>query len=222
MSSFCPHGQKRRTLPTCFAVHRRFSGGGRYWVGDDGDGVEAHQGTAVRRTSRLRVVLAGDRLGGLQWVRSRCVRTSSRTDTTGGAQSQTEPQAAEARQWRMARHAVVIAGGGPAGLMLGAELALAQVDVVIVERRATPDPGRSRAGVCTRAPSRCSISAVSPTGLSRRGRRGRSRDSAGSRWISAISRPAATMGSPCRRLRPSACWLPGSKSSGCRSRANVR
>ncbi len=46
----------------------------------------------------------------------------------------------------MARHAVVIAGGGPTGMMLAAELALAQVDVVIVERRATPDPDRSRAG----------------------------------------------------------------------------
>ena len=32
-------------------------------------------------------------------------------------------------------HAVVIAGGGPTGLMLGGELALAGVDVVIVERR---------------------------------------------------------------------------------------
>jgi len=46
----------------------------------------------------------------------------------------------------MARHAVVIAGGGPTGLMLAAELALGQVDVVIVERRATPDPDRARAG----------------------------------------------------------------------------
>ena len=46
----------------------------------------------------------------------------------------------------MAEHAVVIAGGGPTGLMLAAELALAQVDVVIVERRATADPDRSRAG----------------------------------------------------------------------------
>ena len=46
----------------------------------------------------------------------------------------------------MARHAVVIAGGGPTGLMLAAELALAQVDVVIVERRATADPDRGRAG----------------------------------------------------------------------------
>ena len=46
----------------------------------------------------------------------------------------------------MAEHAVVIAGGGPTGMMLAAELAPAQVDVVIVERRATPDPDRSRAG----------------------------------------------------------------------------
>ena len=32
-------------------------------------------------------------------------------------------------------HAVVIAGGGPTGLTLAAELALAGVDVAIVERR---------------------------------------------------------------------------------------
>jgi 2-polyprenyl-6-methoxyphenol hydroxylase-like FAD-dependent oxidoreductase len=35
----------------------------------------------------------------------------------------------------MTEHAVVIAGGGPTGLMLAAELALANVDVAIVERR---------------------------------------------------------------------------------------
>jgi 3-(3-hydroxy-phenyl)propionate hydroxylase len=46
----------------------------------------------------------------------------------------------------MAKHAVVIAGGGPTGMMLAAELALARVDIVIVERRATPDPDRARAG----------------------------------------------------------------------------
>ena len=44
------------------------------------------------------------------------------------------------------KHAVVIAGGGPTGMMLAAELAIAQVAVVIVERRATPDPNRSLAG----------------------------------------------------------------------------
>ncbi len=44
------------------------------------------------------------------------------------------------------QHAVVIVGGGPTGLMLAAELALAQVDVAIVERRASQavDGSRSR------------------------------------------------------------------------------
>ena len=43
-------------------------------------------------------------------------------------------------------HAVVIAGGGPTGLMLAAELTLAGVDVVVVERRANQDLDGSRAG----------------------------------------------------------------------------
>lgn len=42
--------------------------------------------------------------------------------------------------------AVVIAGGGPTGLMLAAELALAGVDAVIVERRADQSLAGSRAG----------------------------------------------------------------------------
>jgi 2-polyprenyl-6-methoxyphenol hydroxylase-like FAD-dependent oxidoreductase len=42
-------------------------------------------------------------------------------------------------------HAVVIAGGGPTGLMLAGELALAGVDVVIVERRANQELDGSRA-----------------------------------------------------------------------------
>ena len=46
----------------------------------------------------------------------------------------------------MTEHAVVIAGGGPTGLMLAGELALAGVDVVIVERRASQDLLGSRAG----------------------------------------------------------------------------
>ena len=46
----------------------------------------------------------------------------------------------------MTEHAVVIAGGGPAGMMLAAELALAGVDVAIVERRASQDLPGSRAG----------------------------------------------------------------------------
>jgi 2-polyprenyl-6-methoxyphenol hydroxylase-like FAD-dependent oxidoreductase len=46
----------------------------------------------------------------------------------------------------MAEPAVVIAGGGPTGLMLAGELALAGTDVAIVERRANQDLAGSRAG----------------------------------------------------------------------------
>ena len=46
----------------------------------------------------------------------------------------------------MTDHAVVIAGGGPTGLMLAGELALAGVDVAIVERRDSQDLPGSRAG----------------------------------------------------------------------------
>src|SRR5580693_8588360 len=46
----------------------------------------------------------------------------------------------------MSQHALVIAGAGPTGLMLAGELALAGVDVAIVERRANQDLAGSRAG----------------------------------------------------------------------------
>ncbi|HXC76372.1 MAG TPA: FAD-dependent monooxygenase [Candidatus Acidoferrum sp.] len=46
----------------------------------------------------------------------------------------------------MTGHDVVIAGGGPTGLMLAGELALAKVDVAIVERRTSPELVGSRAG----------------------------------------------------------------------------
>ena len=46
----------------------------------------------------------------------------------------------------MTEHAVVIAGGGPTGLMLAGEVALAGVDVAIVERRASQEVIGSRAG----------------------------------------------------------------------------
>jgi 2-polyprenyl-6-methoxyphenol hydroxylase-like FAD-dependent oxidoreductase len=50
------------------------------------------------------------------------------------------------RSVAMTNHAVVIAGGGPTGLMLAGELALAGVDVAIVERRSSQDLIGSRAG----------------------------------------------------------------------------
>jgi 2-polyprenyl-6-methoxyphenol hydroxylase-like FAD-dependent oxidoreductase len=47
---------------------------------------------------------------------------------------------------RVFEHAVVIAGGGPSGMMLAAELALAKVDVAVVERRPDHVLAGSRAG----------------------------------------------------------------------------
>ncbi len=44
------------------------------------------------------------------------------------------------------KHAVVIVGGGPTGLMLAGELALAGIDVAIVERRANQELAGARAG----------------------------------------------------------------------------
>jgi len=50
------------------------------------------------------------------------------------------------RRLATAKHAVVIAGSGPTGLMLAGELALARVDVAIVEQREGQDLESSRAG----------------------------------------------------------------------------
>jgi 2-polyprenyl-6-methoxyphenol hydroxylase-like FAD-dependent oxidoreductase len=50
------------------------------------------------------------------------------------------------RAARATDHAVVIAGGGPTGLMLAAELALADVDVAVIERRADQNLVGTRAG----------------------------------------------------------------------------
>jgi 3-(3-hydroxy-phenyl)propionate hydroxylase len=47
---------------------------------------------------------------------------------------------------RMSEYAVVVVGGGPTGLMLAGELALAGVDVAIVERRPNQELAGSRAG----------------------------------------------------------------------------
>jgi 3-(3-hydroxy-phenyl)propionate hydroxylase len=46
----------------------------------------------------------------------------------------------------MAEHAVVIAGGGPTGMMLAGELALAGIEVVVIERRTSQQVDGSRAG----------------------------------------------------------------------------
>ena len=46
----------------------------------------------------------------------------------------------------MTEHSVVIAGGGPTGMMLAAELTLAGVDALILERRPNHELDGSRAG----------------------------------------------------------------------------
>ncbi|MEQ7734813.1 FAD-dependent oxidoreductase, partial [Escherichia coli] len=46
----------------------------------------------------------------------------------------------------MVQHQVVVVGGGPTGLMLAGELALAGVDVAVVERRPTQQLAGTRAG----------------------------------------------------------------------------
>jgi 2-polyprenyl-6-methoxyphenol hydroxylase-like FAD-dependent oxidoreductase len=66
-------------------------------------------------------------------------------DVKGGAHA-TAVLEDRARSLAMTDHSVVIAGGGPTGLMLGAELALAGVDAVIVERRRNPELDGGRAG----------------------------------------------------------------------------
>ncbi len=46
----------------------------------------------------------------------------------------------------MAEHGVVVAGGGPTGMMLAAELSLAKIDVLVVERRTSLELESSRSG----------------------------------------------------------------------------
>ena len=69
----------------------------------------------------------------------------------------------------MNEHAVVIAGGGPTGMMLAAELALAKVDVAIVERRPDHVLAGSRAGGLSLAHDRGARSARGRRPVPRRG-----------------------------------------------------
>ena len=123
----------------------------------------------------------------------------------------------------MSRHDVVIAGGGPTGLMLAGELALAGVDVV--DRRAPRQPGRRR--VASRRPPRPHDRGARPArhrrAVPRRGPGHAGRwASPRSRSTSATSRPATTTGSRSGRATSSGSWPTGSTSSGCRRSARPR
>jgi choline dehydrogenase-like flavoprotein len=118
----------------------------------------------------------------------------------------------------MAEHAVVIAGGGPTGLMLAGELALAEVDVVIVERRASQDlPARAQAVSSLTDHRGSRSSAESLDRFLSEGQVAQVAGFAGTQFdISDFPPATPTPGSGCGRSTSSASWPAGSASSRCR------
>lgn len=122
----------------------------------------------------------------------------------------------------MTEHAVVIAGGDPTGLMLAGELALARVDVTIVERRESQDLAGLRTG------------ALHPRTTEVLDQRGIAHCFVSQRQVirsapfgvllstSATSRLATTTFSRSGRRASSASWSTGSASLRCRSIGDVR
>ena len=112
----------------------------------------------------------------------------------------------------MTEHAVVIAGGGPTGLMLAGELALAGVDVAIVERRPNQDlPGSRAGGLQSRT-----IEVLDQRGIADRflaeGQVAQVAGFGGTGSTSATSPPAIPTGSGCGRSTSSASSPAGSAS----------
>src|SRR2546427_12891217 len=70
----------------------------------------------------------------------------ARRRTGGGTRVAVGDRRDAGRSVAMTEHAVAIAGAGPTGLMLAGELALAGVDVAIVEPRASQELAGSHAG----------------------------------------------------------------------------
>src|SRR5579862_1689855 len=76
---------------------------------------------------------------------ARCANAGVRAAGLHGAVGTCRPAAGADRSLAMTEHAVVVVGAGPTGLMLAGELALAGVDVAIVERRGSQNLAGSRA-----------------------------------------------------------------------------
>ena len=109
---------------------------------------------------------------------------------------------------------VLIAGAGPTGLMLAGELALAGIDVAIIERRDSQELAGSRAGGLH---SR-SIEILDQRGIAdrflARGKGGKaSGNSPASLWISATFPPGIPTRSGSGKTTSSASWPAGSTSS---------
>src|SRR5688572_23289909 len=112
----------------------------------------------------------------------------------------------------MTGHAVMIAGGGPTGLMLAGELALAGGDVAIVERCASQDlPGSRAGGLHSRTIEILDQRGIADRFLSQ-GQVAQVRNSPRSLWTSATFPPVTSTGSGCGRTTSSAYWPAGSAS----------
>lgn len=95
----------------------------------------------------------------------------------------------------MVEDAVVVAGGGPTGLLLAGEWVLAEEQRCRCRAARQPEPHRLARAVGLPAPSRCSISAASRIASSLGDRWPGSRASHPSRWVSAILPGGATTSS---------------------------
>lgn len=122
----------------------------------------------------------------------------------------------------MTEHAVVIAGAGPTGLMLASELALAGIDVAIVERRSSQDLIGARAGGLHARTIEVFDQRGMLIGSLHRGRSPRSRASPGPAWTSAIVPRGTPTDLGYGRIKSSASWPTGLANSTCESIADAR
>lgn len=115
-------------------------------------------------------------------------------------------------------HAVVIAGGGPTGMTLAGELALAGIDVVVVERRAGQELDGSRSGgLHSRTIEVLDQRAIADRFLSV-GQAMQVQGFAGIPLDISDFPPATTTGSRCGRATSNASWPAGSGAAAFGSR----